>query len=133
MFLFHIYSLIITIAHFSSKHSFTLFLLQIHDGNVKIGTFRGTELHGKNITSRSNVISVVLTSCSSSLLFDRRGMRVSYSTGKSSTSLIFLAAVENSWLHSNMGLVEIRNFQNTVKISILMTFVLFKITSLNKT
>ncbi|KAJ8032053.1 Tumor necrosis factor-inducible protein6 protein [Holothuria leucospilota] len=54
--------------------------VEIYEGDVKKGTYRGEELHQQIITSTSNTISVVLISCSTSLLYDRRGLRVSYST-----------------------------------------------------
>ncbi|KAJ8032056.1 Tumor necrosis factor-inducible protein6 protein [Holothuria leucospilota] len=55
--------------------------IEIYEGNNLKGTYRGTQLHQKSITSTSNTISIVLMSCPTSLWNDRKGIRVSFSTG----------------------------------------------------
>ncbi|KAJ8032052.1 Cubilin [Holothuria leucospilota] len=54
--------------------------VEIYDGDVKLGTYRGTELRFKSITSTSNTMRVILDTCSTSLWWDRKGIHVSYST-----------------------------------------------------
>ncbi|KAJ8032050.1 Tumor necrosis factor-inducible protein6 protein [Holothuria leucospilota] len=54
--------------------------VEIHGGSVGVGPYIRNQLRSQIITSTGNTISVVLISCSTSLLSDRRGIRVSYST-----------------------------------------------------
>ncbi|KAJ8032055.1 hypothetical protein HOLleu_25467 [Holothuria leucospilota] len=59
---------------------------QIHESNGKLGTYTGTQLHQQSITSRSNAVSIVLTACSSSYFYNRKGIRVSFSAAYATTS-----------------------------------------------
>lgn len=60
--------------------------LEIHESNGKLGTYTGTQLHQQSITSRSNAVSIVLTACSSSYFYNRKGIRVSFSAAYATTS-----------------------------------------------